>query len=328
MVPPPSLPKVRTSSALGGKRYIHIAALTKGGLAMNIQWYPGHMAKAKRNIRNDLQLVELVIEILDARCPESSRNPDIDSFARDKARIMLLNKADLADPVQNRAFSEAFRRRGFYSMEIDARERAGLKKLNPLIERACAPIIERNQKRGILTPVIRAMVLGIPNAGKSTFINSYVGKAMARTGNRPGVTRGNQWIKVNRRLQLLDTPGITWPKFEREIVGLNLALIGSVNDEILNLSELVFYLLKYLIRYYPNSLPERYGEGLMSVREALPVFSEIARKRGCLKKGGEADYERTARIILEDFRSGRLGRITLEHGSSDGEGEGCERAEE
>lgn len=279
---------------------------------MKIQWYPGHMAKAKRSIRNDLQLVDLVIELLDARCPESTRNPDIDSFSKDKARIMLLNKADLADRTVTRAFSGYFRAKGFYSMEIDARSKASLKRLSALIDEACAPIIERNRTRGIQTPILRAMVLGIPNVGKSTFINSFVGKSVARTGNKPGVTRGNQWIKVNPHVQLLDTPGITWPKFEREIVGMNLAIIGSINDQILNLDELVFYLIKYLVRYYPDTLPRRYGESLRGMEEALPVFDEIARCRGCMKKGGDPDYTRTARLVLDDFRSGRLGSITLE----------------
>ena len=279
---------------------------------MNIQWYPGHMAKAKRNMRNDLQLVDLIIEIVDCRCPESSRNPDIDSFAKDKARIVLLNKADLADRKQTMAFSDYFRKKGFYTLEIDARSKGTLKKLNALIDEACKPIVERNKKRGIQTPVIRAMVVGIPNVGKSTFINSYVGKSMAKTGNKPGVTRGNQWIKVNPKLQLLDTPGITWPKFEREIVGMNLAIIGSINDQILNIDELVFYLIKFLVRYYPDALIERYGESLRSLEEALPVFDEIARRRGCMKKGGDPDYTKAAKIVLDDFRAGRLGKITLE----------------
>lgn len=279
---------------------------------MKIQWYPGHMAKAKRSIRNDLSLVDLVIEVLDARCPESSRNPDIDSFAKDKARIMLLNKADLADKSITKDFSEYFRAKGFYSMEIDARSRSSLKRLNALIDEACAPIVERNKKKGIQTPIIRAMVLGIPNVGKSTFINSFVGKAMTKTGNKPGVTRGNQWIKVNPHVQLLDTPGITWPKFEREIVGMNLAIIGSINDQIINIDELVFYLIKYLIRYYPDALAQRYGDSIRGMDDALPVFDEIARRRGCVKKGGDSDYTRTARLILDDFRGGRLGELTLE----------------
>ncbi len=280
---------------------------------MTIQWYPGHMAKAKRNIREDLKLVDLIIEVIDARCPESSRNPDVDSFARDKARILLINKADLADRAETKRFAAYFAKRGYYTLEIDARSKASLKKLNPLIDEATKTLVERNQKRGIRTPVIRAMVLGVPNVGKSTFINSYVGRSMAKTGNKPGVTRGNQWINVSKKLQLLDTPGITWPKFEREIVGLNLALIGSINDQILNLDELVFYLLKYLVRYYPEALIQRYGESLRGLEEAIQVFDEIGRRRGCIMKGGNVDYTKTAKILLDDFRSGRLGAITLEH---------------
>ncbi len=289
---------------------------------MNIQWYPGHMAKAKRNIRNDLKLVDMVIELLDARCPDSSRNPDIDSFAKDKARIVLLNKADLADSRSSRAFSEEFRSKGIYSMEMDARSKASFKKLDSLISLAARPVVERNAAKGIRTPVIRAMVLGIPNVGKSTFINSFIGKGAARTGNKPGVTRGNQWISLNDKVQLLDTPGITWPKFEREIVGMNLALIGSINDDILNTEELVFYLLKYLMRYYPETLEKRYGQSMQGFEEALPAFDEIARLRACLKKGGEIDYVRAARLILDDFRSGRLGRITLEHPRNEKESAG------
>ena len=286
---------------------------------MNIQWYPGHMAKAKRNIREDLKLVDLVIEVVDARCPESSRNPDVDSFAKDKSRILLLNKADLADKRITKKFADYYGSKGFYTLEIDARNKGSLKKLPSLIDEACKPLIEKNIKRGIKTPTIRAMVLGIPNVGKSTFINSYVGKSMAKTGNKPGVTRGNQWINVGKRLQLLDTPGITWPKFEREIVGLNLALIGSINDQIINIDELVFYLLKYLVRYYPNALIERYGETISGLTEAIKVYDEIGKKRGCIKKGGDIDYSKTAKIILDDFRNGRLGNITLEHtpGSTD-----------
>ena len=280
---------------------------------MTIQWYPGHMDKAKRNIREDLKLVDLVIEVIDARCPESSRNPDVDSFAKDKARILLINKADLADRRETKRFADYFASRGYYTLEIDARNKGSLKKLNPLIDEATKALVEKNLKRGIKTPVIRAMVLGVPNVGKSTFINSYVGKSMAKTGNKPGVTRGNQWINVNKKLQLLDTPGITWPKFEREIVGLNLALIGSINDQILNIDELVFYLIKYLVRYYPEALIARYGSSLEGLEEAIQVFDEIGRRRGCIMKGGNIDYTKTAKIILDDFRSGRLGAITLEH---------------
>lgn len=269
------------------------------------------MAKAKRNIQSDLNLVDLVIEIVDARCPFSSRNPDIDRFAKNKARILLLNKADLADRAVTRQFSAYFAQKGFYTLEIDARNKASLKKLNALIDTACQPKLERDRARGIINRNVRAMVLGIPNVGKSTFINSYVGKAMAKTGNKPGVTKGNQWIKIGGKLELLDTPGITWPRFEDELVGMNLALIGSINDEILNIDELALYLIGYLQKHYSAQLDERYG---LAAQEMAPlaIYEAIAEKRGCLKKGAEIDYTKAAKLILDDLRSGRLGKITLE----------------
>ena len=280
---------------------------------MKIQWYPGHMAKAKRKMKEDLPLVDVIIEVIDSRCPNSSRNPEIDILAKDKARIMLFNKADLADPGRTKSFMESFQKQGFYTMEIDARSRSSVKGVNKLVMESCAELLERKKQKGILSQSIKAMVLGIPNVGKSTFINAYVGKATAKTGNKPGVTKGAQWIKIGKDLQLLDTPGITWPKFEREIVGLNLALIGSINDEILPIEELIFYLLKYLTRYYGSALVSRYGETLLGKEEALEAMDAIAIKRACIKKGGDIDYTKVSRLILDDFRSGRLGRISLEH---------------
>ena len=280
---------------------------------MKIQWYPGHMAKAKRKMKEDLPLVDAIIEVIDSCCPNSSRNPEIDILAKDKARIMLFNKADLADPVRTKSFMASFKKQGFYTMEMDARSRSSVKGVNKLVMESCAELLERKKQKGILSQSIKAMVLGIPNVGKSTFINAYVGKSTAKTGNKPGVTKGAQWIKIGKDLQLLDTPGITWPKFEREIVGLNLALIGSINDEILPIEELIFYLLKYLTRYYGSALVSRYGETLQGKEEALEAMDAIAIKRACIKKGGDIDYTKVSRLILDDFRSGRLGRISLEH---------------
>ena len=280
---------------------------------MKIQWYPGHMAKAKRKMKEDLPLVDAVIEVIDSRCPNSSRNPEIDFLAKEKARILLFNKADLADPKRTKIFMEDFKSRGFFAMEIDARNRSSVNNVNKLVLESCKEILERKKAKGILSESIKAMVLGIPNVGKSTFINAYVGKSTAKTGNKPGVTKGAQWIKIGKDLQLLDTPGITWPKFEREIVGLNLALIGSINDEILPIEELIFYLLKYLTRYYPDCLFNRYGEDVLEEKEAIAVMNAIALKRACIKKKGEIDYTKISRLILDDFRSGRLGRISLEH---------------
>ena len=277
---------------------------------MNIQWYPGHMTKAKRAMKEDVKLVDLVIELVDARAPLASRNPDIDSLAAGKGRVILLNKADLASEKANAAWITYFESQGFQVMKIDARAKATLKQLNALIQEACKEKIERDRRRGILNRPVRAMVVGIPNVGKSTFINSFAGKAAAKTGNKPGVTKGNQWIRLNKQVELLDTPGILWPKFEDQRVGLLLAFLGSINDEILNVEELALSVIDYLTAEYPGTLEKRFGfEG---VTDRVEILGEIARVRGCLKKGNELDYEKAARLLMDDFRSGKLGRITLE----------------
>lgn len=278
---------------------------------MVIQWYPGHMTKAKRAMQEDIKLVDLVVEVLDARSPMSSRNPDIDDLGKGKARLIILNKSDLADPKANRSWQQYFEEKGFTVCQMDARKRSDMKPVQAAVMKACAAKIERDRRRGIKNRPVRAMVVGIPNVGKSTFINSYAGKAAAKTGNKPGVTRGNQWIRLSKEVELLDTPGILWPKFDDEMVGLRLALLGSVKDDILNTDELAFELLKLMAKTYPDQLKERY-ELTELPEEALPLMEEIARKRNCLLKGGELDYSRTAKLIIEDFRSGRMGRLTLE----------------
>ena len=276
---------------------------------MNIQWYPGHMTKAKRAMKEDVKLVDLVIELVDARAPLASRNPDIDSLAAGKGRVILLNKADLASEKANAAWISYFEGQGLQVMKIDARAKATLKQLNALIQEACKEKIERDRRRGILNRPVRAMVVGIPNVGKSTFINSFAGKACAKTGNKPGVTKGNQWIRLNKTLELLDTPGILWPKFEDQRVGLLLAFIGSINDEILNKDELALELLKLLQEHYPDVLKDRYKIDESSEENLL---IQVAKVRGCLAKGGEPDYSRAAALVIDDYRSGKLGRITLE----------------
>ena len=276
---------------------------------MNIQWYPGHMTKAKRAMKEDLKLIDLVIELVDARVPLSSRNPDIDDLGAGKARIVLLNKADLADEALNRRWAQWFTERGMHVVKIDARNKGTLKQIQAVVQEACKEKIERDRKRGILNRPIRAMVVGIPNVGKSTFINSFAGKACAKTGNKPGVTKGNQWIRLNKTLELLDTPGILWPKFEDQQVGLKLALIGSINDEILNRDELALELVSFLNRRYPGVLAELENAGDCDTTQ---VLEQVARQRSCLAKGGELDLPKAARLLLDDFRSGRLGRITLE----------------
>lgn len=277
---------------------------------MNLQWYPGHMTKAKRQMQEDLKLIDLIIELVDARIPLSSRNPDIDELGKNKARLILLNKSDLADERCNEQWSAYFQKKGFYVVKVNAKSGAGLKSIQGVIQEACKAKIERDRRRGIKNRPIRAMVVGIPNVGKSTFINSYAGKACAKTGNKPGVTKGKQWIRLNKTLELLDTPGILWPKFEDQEVGKRLAFIGSIKDEILNLEELSLELLDYIRTNYPGLLNTRYG----IKEEGTPVslLEAVADKRKCLIRGQEIDYAKAAGIVMEEFRNGKIGRITLE----------------
>lgn len=279
---------------------------------MNYQWYPGHMMKAKRMMQENISLIDLVIELVDARVPLSSRNPDIDELGKNKSRLILLNKSDLADPEENRRWMAYFKERGFHVLEINARFGQGLRAIQPKVQEACREKIERDKKRGIKNRPVRAIVVGIPNVGKSTFINSFAGKACAKTGNKPGVTKGKQWIRLNRELELLDTPGILWPRFESEEVGKKLAMIGSMNDDILQMTELASELLSWLLVHYREPLFARYQ--ITGEEEVTPVemLALICENRRCYKKGQEPDYEKAAAILVDDFRSGRIGRITLE----------------
>ena len=220
---------------------------------MNVQWYPGHMTKAKRMMQEDIKLIDLIIELVDARVPLSSRNPDIDELGKNKARLILLNKSDLADERQNAAWEEYFRDKGFFVVKVNSRSGAGVKAVHGAIQEACKEKIERDRRRGIKNRPVRCMVVGIPNVGKSTFINTFAGKACAKTGNKPGVTKGKQWIRLKKGVELLDTPGILWPKFEDQNVGIRLALIGSIKDEILNIDELSLVLIEYLVWILPKS---------------------------------------------------------------------------
>ena len=280
---------------------------------MNYQWYPGHMTKAKRMMQENIGLIDLVIELVDARIPFSSRNPDIDELGKNKSRIILLNKSDLADALANRLWMDYFKDKGFHVLEVNARSGQGLKSIHALVREACKEKIERDRKRGIKNRPIRAIVVGIPNVGKSTFINSFAGKACTKTGNKPGVTKGKQWIRMNKELELLDTPGILWPKFESKEVGRNLALIGSMNDEILEMTELAGDLIAYLLIHYREQLSDRYGmDEQDDMATPLAVLTHICENRKCYKRGQEPDYEKASSIVMEDFRSGRIGRITLE----------------
>lgn len=277
---------------------------------MNLQWYPGHMTKAIRMMQADIKLIDLVIELIDARIPVSSRNPDIDELAKGKSRLILLNKSDLADEARNKEWLRHFTDKGLVTLLLDSKNRKGFNEINRAIEEACKAKLERDRARGIIGRPVRAMVVGIPNVGKSTFINSFCKRASTKTGNKPGVTKGKQWIKINKSLELLDTPGILWPRFENESIGLNLAFIGSINDEILDEAELSLKLIEYLVSDYPGVIAGRFET---DENDTAPVILErIAAKRGCIKKGGEPDYDKAAHIVLDEFRSGKLGRITLE----------------
>ncbi len=299
---------------------------------MNFQWYPGHMTKAKRMMQENIKLIDLIIELVDARIPLSSRNPDIDELSKNKFRILLLNKADLADARQNKAWTDYFKQQGFQVVEINSKNGTGVKSIQSVVQETCKEKIERDRKRGIVNRPIRAMVVGIPNVGKSTFINSFAGKSCTKTGNKPGVTKGKQWIRLNKGLELLDTPGILWPKFEDQAVGMRLAMIGSMNDEILPMEELALELIRFLQENYSGLLEERYreetgqpsekeaGEGFRTEKtteeewqeDALGMLKRIGRNRRCYAKGETLDLGRAAGIVIDDFRSGKLGRITLE----------------
>ncbi len=287
------------------------------GEYMVYQWYPGHMTKAKRMMQENIKLIDLVIELVDARIPMSSRNPDIDELGKNKARLILLNKSDLADEQQTKGWQTFFEKQGCFVVALNSRNRNGMKAINSAVAEACKEKIERDRKRGILNRPVRAMVVGIPNVGKSTFINSFAGKSCAKTGNKPGVTKGKQWIRLSKTLELLDTPGILWPKFEDQQVGIRLALIGSMNDEILNTEELAMELILFLEKEYSGLLKERYGispaeEETFGETGALKILEQIAEVRKCFKKGEELDLRKAANLLLDDFRSGKLGRVTLE----------------
>lgn len=277
---------------------------------MHFQWYPGHMTKAKRMMQENIKLIDLVIELVDARVPLSSRNPDIDELGKGKARLILLNKADLAEDRWNNEWKEYFESKGYSCVKVNSKKGGGLKSIQAVIQEACKEKIERDRRKGILNRPVRAMVVGIPNVGKSTFINSLAGKAAAKTGNKPGVTKGKQWIKLNKNLELLDTPGILWPKFDDQTIGMHLAFIGSMNDNVLDVTELAYQLVKLLAITYPKAVVERYK--IEGHEDPLQVMYQVAEARGCKLKGNQPDLEKTSKIIMDDFRAGKLGRITLD----------------
>lgn len=279
---------------------------------MDIQWYPGHMTKTRRQIQADMKLVDLVVEIIDARIPISSRNPDIDEIVGDKPRLIILNRADQADPAMNKVWGDWFRSRGSWVLETNARDGKGVNQFSGAIKSALKDKIEQWKAKGLVGRPVRAMVVGVPNVGKSTFINQVAKKKSAKAGNKPGVTRGKQWVNVDPGLDLLDTPGILWPKFEDETTGMHLAFTGAVKDEIMDLETLACHLMEILGQRYPQALTARYKVEPEPGLAGWELLELCGRKRGFLISGGEVDTERMARVLLEEYRNGKLGNFTLE----------------
>lgn len=295
-----------------------------GEKGMNINWYPGHMAKTKRQIIEDLKLIDVVVEILDARIPLSSQNPDIGQYTKGKKRLVVLNKSDLSSEIENQKWVQYFEKQSVPAVLVDSNSGKGINEAIKKIEKIYAENEEKFSNRGRVGKSIRVMILGIPNVGKSSFINRITKKNSAQVGNKPGVTRQKQWVRINENIELLDTPGVLWPKFESEEVGLKLAYTGTIKDDVLETIEIGFSLLKYLIQNYKKNLVDRYkleeskleeillDQDMEENDKALEIMEDIGRKRGALISGGMVDQEKVAKIILEDFRSGKLGRITLE----------------
>ena len=279
---------------------------------MNIQWYPGHMTKTRRKMEEDLKLVDAVCELIDARIPMSSRNPDIDSICGNKPRMVILNRIDLADPAATDAWSNYWRDQGYAVVKTDCKSRKGIDRFVPAVRELLKEKLERYAERGFVNKPLKLMIVGIPNVGKSTFINQVSGRKGAKAENRPGVTRGKQWVTVDRGLLLLDTPGILWPKFDDEEVGRRLAYTGAVKDDILDTETLACHLIQMLWQRYPDALKARYKIDLSADAQGYELLTEAGKKRGFLLARGEIDTERMARILLEEYRSCKIGRFTLE----------------
>ena len=277
-----------------------------------IQWFPGHMAKARREITEKLKLVDMVLEVLDARVPLSSRNPMMEEILKDKPTLVLLNKANLADKRETNKWIEYFKRQGIKALDIDLIDGYNVNKIIPSCNEVLAKEIEAAKAKGYSNFKIRALVVGIPNVGKSTFINTLAKRKAAVTGDKPGVTKSQTWIKINNTLELLDTPGILWPKFENEIVAHNLALCGAIKDDILPLDDVISYGLKFMQEYYPDNLNNRYGVVITPDMDLLQIYDTIGRKRNCLLKGNQIDYDRVVNLVLFDLRHNKLGAMSYD----------------
>ena len=290
---------------------------------VRLNWYPGHMAKTKREISEDLKLIDVVVELLDSRIPLSSQNPDIAELTKGKKKIIVLNKTDLADNMQNEAWKKYFNSNGQVCILTDSNLGKGINEVTKAIEEIMKEDLKKYAEKGRTGRKIKAMILGIPNVGKSSFINRIVKTNRLEVGNKPGVTRKKQWISINDKINLLDTPGVLWPRFEDEKTALNLAFTGTIKDDVLEQTEIAYQLLKFLLENYRQNVTERYKITLDFIEKILSqnqpenfnvyeIMQEIGRKRGAIISGGEIDDEKTAKIILDDFRSGRLGKITIE----------------
>ncbi|WP_117016780.1 ribosome biogenesis GTPase YlqF [Aeribacillus pallidus] len=280
---------------------------------MTIQWFPGHMAKARRQVVEKLKLIDIVYELVDARIPQSSRNPMIDDIIANKKRILILNKKDMADESITKEWIQYYKEQGIASIAIDSQTGSGLKQIVQLSKELLEKEREKMKAKGVKPRAIRALIVGIPNVGKSTLINRLAGRNIAKTGDRPGITKQQSWIKTGKELELLDTPGILWPKFEDEEVGLKLAATGAIKDEILNLQDVAVYAMRYLIKHYPDRLMDRYQiDNLSNEIEIVDLFDHIGKKRGCLSAGGLIDYDKTAEVFIRDVRTLKLGKISFD----------------
>lgn len=280
---------------------------------MNIQWYPGHMTKAKRMMQENMKIIDVVIELVDARVPISSQNPEVKKLANHKPRIMVFNKVDLADPRVTDQWVDYFKEDGYVVVKVNSANGQGIKLIAQAVKVACKEKIERNKSRGLINKPMRAMVVGIPNVGKSTFINKLVGKSSAKTGNKPGVTKGKQWLKLKKEIELLDTPGVLWPKFEDKSVGIKLAMIGSIKEEILDTEGLAELTLEFMRDRYQNLLNKKYPMEDILSKEGHELLAEATLSRNLLKAGALPDTLRMSKLIMEEFRNGKLGRMTLEN---------------
>ncbi len=282
------------------------------------------MTKAKRMMQDSIKLIDCVVELLDARAPLSSQNPDLPRIASGRPRLILMTKMDLADPEKTKEWIDYFKAQGIVAMEVNARDGKNMNKVVPLINEVCKEKIARNKRRGLVNKPLRIMVAGIPNVGKSTFINRLVGKASTKTGNKPGVTKGKQWIKIKKGLELLDTPGILWPKFEDRTVGLHLAYIGSIKDDILDTTGLAYELIDHLMKLYPKTLMKKFTETRLTDEEDEPrrgyeILEDLARQRNFVREGGVVDTERMGRVVLDEFRASKYGRLTVDEVPVEGE---------